>query len=495
MKNNNRFLIGSGFAASVLAFGVTSGVITFKDASIASLLAVPAALISHVATDSKAQKRVREADTKLSKALRDLDTANKGVTRLAELESKIQQLTLNLEETKKALDLAVEAHKTACDVNQAMKVESSALEAQVAAFKSEIKLLQLEIEEWEEQFSDRVEVASDAKFQVAKKAEIQKIFDEHDAITSQAMQLFQELQQWGQKVAHGHQTKREIIQNLARSYNENLLEFGETVKKEHAAYVSQIEILNERVGQLQHQLNGDLIEPEYLPVAYSIEGRIANDIAKEVFSALQIPLAVKGYQTKPDGSTDVGYGFSRSMGSVALVEVLKRHSDTIAKSLRIHKITAIKKLEIDTNMIVLTFRREPALKDDAAKLLAGTADEFIKYVVTHPIRYRLIADPGAAKTPTTAVMLSAILKEGCRRGNTARGKKVPHTLVTVSYPGAMSSLKDSDYPLERFLKYGTTTAAIKSFDDALEDWQYRQQNIKFAEEFFHIKATMPIQED
>jgi hypothetical protein len=299
------------------------------------------------------------------------------------------------------------------------------------------------------------------------------------------MQLFKELQQWGQKVAHGHNTKREIIQNLARSYNENLLEFGESVKKEHAAYVSQIEILNERVGQLQHQLNDDLIEPEYLPVAYSIEGRIANDIAREIFTTLQIPLAVKGYQTNPDGSTEVGYGF-RSMGSVALIDVLKRQSDTIAKSLRIHKITSIRKLEI-ADLIVIAFRREPALKNDGAKLLAGTAEEFLKYVISHPIRYRLIADPGVGKTPTTAVMLSAILKEGCRRGNTARGKKVPHTLVTVSYPGAMSSLKDSDYPLERFLKYGTTTAAVKSFDDALEDWQYRQQNIKFAEELFHIR--------
>jgi len=152
------------------------------------------------------------------------------------------------------------------------------------------------------------------------------------------------------------------------------------------------------------------------------------------------------------------------------------------------QITSIRQLEIASNMIVLSFRREPALKDDGAKLLAGTADEFIKYVVSYPIRYRLIADPDVGKTPTTAVMLSAILKEGCRRGNTARSKKVPHTLVSVSYPGAMSSLRDSDYPLERFLKYGTTTAAIKSFDDALEDWQYRQQNIKFAEEFFHIRV-------
>lgn len=488
MKTNNGLLIGPGFAASVFAFGLASGMISLKNASVASLIGIPAALVTHVITDSRNQKQLRESDSKLSKALRDLDTANKSVARLTELETKAHYLSLNLEETKKALDLAVEQHEKAYKLNQVLREESNALETQVAAFKSEIEQLQLEIEEWESQFSDRVELAADAKFQVAKKAEIQKIFDEHDAITSQAMQLFQELQQWGQKVAHGHQTKREIIQNLARSYNQNLLEFGETVKKEHSAYVAQIELLNERVGQLQHQLNGDLLEPEYLPVAYSIEGRIANDIAKEVFATLQIPLAVKGYQTKPDGSTEVGYGFSRSMGSVALVDVLKRHSEAIAKSLRIHKITGIRQLEIATNMIVLTFRREPALKDDAAKLLAGTAEEFLKYIISHPIRYRLIADPGVGKTPTTAVMLSAILKEGCRRGNTSRGKKVPHTLVSVSYPGAMSSLKDSDYPLERFLKYGTTTAAIKSFQDALEDWEYRQQNIKFAEEFFHIRV-------
>jgi len=487
MKNNNGLIIGSGFAASVFAFGITSGVITFKDASIASLLAAPAALITHIATDSKAQKRIRESDSKLSKALRDLDTAKQSVSKLEDLENKLYYLNLSLEETKKTLDLALVEHEKAYKLNQVMREEKGILARQVAALKSEIEQLQDEVEEWEEQFSDRVELAADAKFQVAKKAEIQKIFDEHDAITSQAMQLFQELQQWGQKVAHGHQTKREIIQNLARSYNENLLEFGETVKKEHAAYVAQIEILNERVGQLQHQLNGDLLEPEYLPVAYSIEGRIANDIAREIFTTLQIPLTVKGYHAKSDGSTEVGYGFSRSMGSVALVEALKRQSDSIASSLRIHKITAIKKLEIDTNMIVLTFRREPALKDDGAKFLAGTADEFLKYVVSHPIRYRLIADPGVGKTPTTGVMLSAILKEGCRRGNTARGKKVLYTLVSVSYPGAMSSLKDSDYPLERFLKYGTTTAAIKSFQDALEDWEYRQKNIKFAEEFFHIR--------
>ena len=250
MKNHNGLLIGSGFAASLLAFGITSGVITFKDASIASLLAAPVALITHITTDSKAQKRVRESDSKLSKALRDLDIAKQSANKLQDLENKSYYLNLSLDETKKTLDLALIEYEKAYKLNQVMREEKGILAEQLAAFRSEVEQLQLEIEEWEEQFSDRVELAADAKFQVAKKAEIQKIFDEHDAITSQAMQLFQELQQWGQKVAHGHQTKRDIIQNLARSYNENLLEFGETVKKEHAAYVSQIEILNERVGQL-----------------------------------------------------------------------------------------------------------------------------------------------------------------------------------------------------------------------------------------------------
>ena len=432
MKNNSGLLIGSGFAISLVAFGVTSGAITLKDVLIASLLSIPSAFIAHVVTDSKAQKQLRDSDSKLSKTLRELDTANKSVTRLAELESKFHSLTLSLEETKTALDLAVKQHSVACDINRVREQESITLQTQVAAFKSEIELLQLEIEEWEEQFSDRVENAADAKFQRAKKAEIQRIFDEHDAITSQAMQMFQELQQWGQKVAHGHQVKREIIKEMASNYNQNLEEFADAARTEISGYVNQIELLNEKTARLQQKLNGDLIDPEYLPVAYSIEGRIANDIAKEVFTCLQIPLAVKGYHTRSDGSTDVGYGFSRSMGTVALVEALKRQSEASATTLRIHKITAIKKLEIDTNMIVLTFRREPALKDDGAKLLAGTADEFLKYVVSHPIRYRLIADPGVGKTPTTAVMLSAILKEGCRRGNTARGKKVTHTLVSVS---------------------------------------------------------------
>jgi hypothetical protein len=151
-------------------------------------------------------------------------------------------------------------------------------------------VLQAECEVWEEEFSDRVSFEADAKFQQAKKAEIERIFQEHDAITSQAIALFQRLQGWGEKVAHGHQTKREIIKNLATSYNANLDELGQLVEKERGHYIEQIELLHEKVGRLQHQINGDLVEPEYGQFGFDQNGRIANAIAEWLWNHHKIPL-------------------------------------------------------------------------------------------------------------------------------------------------------------------------------------------------------------
>jgi len=300
------------------------------------------------------------------------------------------------------------------------------------------------------------------------------------------MSLFKRLQGWGQKVAVSHEQKRELIANLASAYNSNLDQINDSVENERGHYLEQIELLHEKVGRLQHQLNGDLLEPEVNNAfGFAIEGRIANELAKLIFSDLQIPLAVKGFNVKPDGSTDVGYGYSRSIPPEAVVEGLRRHSEHLARRLGIHKITAIRKLEVG-DLIVLTFRQQPAVKASDIGLYVGSAEEFVNYITSHPVRFRLIADPGMGKTPTAAVMLSEILKAGTRRGNTAKGAKVAHTLVTVSYPGVNSSLKDSDYPLDLFLKYGTETAAIKSFQDAINDWKYRKQNVAYAEQFFQI---------
>ncbi|MGJ5631218.1 hypothetical protein [Nostoc sp. CALU 1950] len=225
----------------------------------------------------------------------------------------------------------------------------------------------------------------------------------------------------------------------------------------------------------------------YGEFGFDINGKIANEIARTLFTDISLALNVKGFQVKPDSVVDVGYGYSRSVHPKAIVEAISKHSDTLAKKLGLFKITSVRKLEI-TDCIVVSYRMGPAIKADEIKLMVGTPDEFINYVVSHPIRYRLIADPGVGKTPTTAVMISEIVKAGCTRGNTGKGEKVPHTLVTVSYPGAVASLKDSNYPLEHFLKYGDTTAAIKSFDDCLDDGNFRVQNPTFAANFFQIWA-------
>jgi hypothetical protein len=480
-------LIVSGLAASVAAFGITSGLISAKDAAIASLFAVPGALVTHIISDSKAQKRIRESDSKLSKALRDLDSANTRTTFLGELEGRNNYLQTELNKTREALEVATEQHRKAFDLSNHLKHTLTLLQGQVAAFSGDIEALQAEVEEWESEFSNRVTVESDRLFQIAKKAEIDKIFAEHDKITSEAMSITEAFQKWGMKVSQRFQDKNAAIEDTKAAYQQNIREFTTLVTKERDCYLDQIDLLNQRIAQLQHELAGDLVEPEYLGVAYSVEGRIANDIAKEVFTftTLQIPLAVKGYHTKPDGSTDVAYSYSRLMGSTALIEALKRQSEAIAKSLRIHKITSIRKLEI-ADLLVLTFRREPSVKEDTIRLIAGTPDQFLEYVASHPIRYRLIAEPGTGKTPITAVMVSEILKVGGTRGNTGKGRKIPNTLVTVSCPDVESSQKDADYPLEIFLKYGNTTAAVKSFSDADEDWKYRKCDTNYAQSFFQL---------
>jgi hypothetical protein len=485
-----------GLSAFSLCAGlaVASGGFTNDTAKIISMLgvgALPASFITYFIADTKSQRLLNDAESKnqkagetLHKIIRDFDTCK----------SKLANVTSLLETVKDELK---EARNTINSLGH-NKLENTGLIAQLQAKlnqaftqsqqdKQRIEYLESETEQWEFNFKSLVETEANKRFQLAKSQELEKIYHEHDSITSEAMQLFRRLQNWGEKVAHGHQSKAEIIKSLASSYNENLDEVGEAIAHERQNYLLQIELLNERIGQLQQQLQGDLVEPVYRDFGFDINGKIANEIARTLFSDIRLALSVKGFQVKPDGVVDVGYGYSRSVHPKAFVDAILKHSETIAKKLGLFKITSVRKLEV-TDCIVVSYRMEPAIKADEIRLMLGTPDEFINYVVSHPIRYRLIADPGVGKTPTTAVMISEIVKAGCTRGNTGKGEKVPHTLVTVSYPGAVGSLKDSNYPLEPFLQYGDTTAAIKSFDDCLDDGNFRVQNPTFAANFFQIWA-------
>jgi hypothetical protein len=309
MKDKSLVVIGSGVFGLLAGFAVMTGSLTLKNITVAGILALPTAFVSHLVTDSIAQKRINKAEEKAKKLERELESAISKTALREDIEARSLHLALEIDKVHSALNLAIGEHQKAADLNLYLQQSLTTLETELETSKGKVEELQAECEEWELQCEHRVCVEAEAKFQQAKKAEIERIFQEHDAITSQAMALFRQLQGWGEKVAHGHAAKREIIKNLAASYNQNLDEVNELIEKERSHYLTQIEVLNERVGQLQHQLNGDLVEPEYLAVAYSVEGRISNDIAREVFTALQIPLAVRGYHVKPDGSTDVAYGY------------------------------------------------------------------------------------------------------------------------------------------------------------------------------------------
>jgi hypothetical protein len=491
-------IAGSGISALLTGALITNGIKNNAGLTIAlsTLLTLPTAVGIHLVVDTQATKRINQAEGKAKKAeskasqaeyesIENFEKWQLTRMQLEQVEARNSQLSAELATIQQALEQAEGDRAKFASMIGSLQPTISKLESELAASREQVEELQLEVEAWEQAFDERVNQEATERFQQARRNEIQRIFQEHDVITGEAMTLFNRLQQWAVKIADSHESKRSLITSLDQSYNGNLDQINAAVDRERQEYLTQIELLHEKVGRLQHALNGDLVEPEYLAVAYSVEGRIANDIAREVFTSLQIPLAVKGYHTKPDGSTDVALGYSRLMGSTALIEALKRQLEAIARELRIHKITSIRKLEI-ADLLVLNFRREPSVKEDTIRLIAGTPDQFLEYVASHPIRYRLIADPGTGKTPITAVMVSEILKVGGTRGNTGKGRKIPNTLVTVSCPDVESSQKDADYPLEIFLKYGNTTAAVKSFSDADEDWKYRKCDTNYAQSFFQL---------
>jgi len=469
----------TGLFAGVL---LVSGGIRLQTLALAGLLTAPPVAVGLIVADTKAQRRINQVEGQASDALRSRDGLS---IKLAASEENEARLKVELVKLEKSLTQVKELLRD-CESERYQSTETiSQLQSSLTVATTRLEELGAECEAWEREFHTRIDVEAQRRFEVAKQTEIQRIQSENDEVTNEALDIVRGFRQWAVEVDGRLQDRGEFIKSITNQYNSHLDGLKGSVSIQIEEYLKQIEILNCKVGALQQKLKGDLLSPEYGQFGYAVEGKIANDLARRVWEDLQIPLAVKGYQVKSDGSVDIGYGFSRLIQVEALVSDLQRHSGALAKWLGIYKITGIRKLEI-ADLIVVTYRREPAVKEDTIKLIAGSPEQFREYVASHPIRYRLIADPGTGKTPITAVMVSEILKVGGTRGNTGKGRKIPNTLVTISCPDVESSQKDADYPLEIFLKYGNTTAAVKSFSDADEDWKYRKRDTNYANEFFQL---------
>ncbi|MBG1271040.1 hypothetical protein [Nostoc sp. WHI] len=255
------FCTGLAFASG----GFTNG--TAKLISMLGVGALPASFITYLVADTKSQRLLNHAENKneqagqtLHKIIREFERSK---SRLATVSSQLESLKDELKEARNTINSLGHNKLESTSLIAQLKAKLNQLSTQTQKDTQRIEYLESETEQWEFNFKTQVETEANKRFQLAKSQELEKIYHEHDSITSEAMQLFRRLQTWGEKVAHGHQSKAEIIKSLASSYNENLDEVGEAIASERQNYIEQIELLNERVGQLQQQLAGDLIEPVY----------------------------------------------------------------------------------------------------------------------------------------------------------------------------------------------------------------------------------------
>ena len=476
-----QIIIGGSTAFGISALLLATGLLkpTVKLVALSSLGIIPVSIIVSENIHRKANQKVLSLEKTLSDARASLK-------QLENVQDDNSRLSIGIVELKTELSRVEKSLSSLKTENCNLKESLQFTQAQLAVSESQQAKLSEQVIEYEEAYSSELESEVQQKVQEyitqdreALKSKYRALLEEGEVIYAEAMSISEKYKQWGCQVAKRHTDRKNYIMGLTGEFNKRIGEAQEAIEVERGLLLTQIETLNEKVARLQQQLAGDLVEPELLSCKFAIPGQIANELARIIWKQFSIPLSAKGAQLRSNGLIEIGYGYSRSQAQGELVGLLNRHTESLASLLGVHKITSIREHDL-SQLIVVGLRREPEVNKDTVKLLAGSPEEFIKYLKSHPWRYRLIAKPGTGKTPTTAVMVSQFLKTGMTLGNTGKGRKIPHSHVVVSCPDVMSSQKDTDYPLQLFLKYGDTTAANKSFQDVEKEWKYRKQNTQYA---------------
>ncbi len=467
--------IGAGicgfFAGLLVAGGMGNN--PLKTISVAGLVSLPTIFVANLLIDTKAQNLINEAQSTASKAELKANNAESELSKIKLLlstrETYSDQLEQRLSQLEGLLKSAENDRSKLSGMVEQLNPLVNQLQTQLSEAREQVAELEDEVEAWKVEFNSRVDVEADRRLQMAKKAEIDRIFAEHDAITSEAMALFRELQQWGYQVAESHRAKRQLITDLAGSYNQNLDELNESVDREREALLTQIECLRDRIAQLQAELAGDLVEPVYLDCGFDESGRIANALARWLWVNRQLPLKVTGFEINSDGTLTTGFTYSRSVTPEALIKAIDRDSSQIAKSLGLYAIEKAYKLPIADCLAIKVRRDRPARKTDRGSLYRSK-EEFVKYVLSQPVRLRVIGEPGSGKTPTVTVLLSHILYRGFLEANTPSGRKLPYCVVESCNPLAGISVKNSD-ELDFCLCW---TDGKKGFKGLVEEYRFRK---------------------
>jgi len=382
----------TGFSLTVLA--LTTGLLkpTIKLVALSSLGIIPISIIVSENIHRQANRKVRELENSLSEAkakLKQLETVQEDNGRLSqsliELRDKLSQVQTSLSLLSVEYKKLQTSYQIQGAQNEELKTKTQNLSAQLASYEETYS------DELESELKQRIEEYT-TKDREALKAKYRAILEEGEVIYQEALEVSEKYKAWAHEVAKRHQDRKAYIMGLTGEFNKRIGEAENAIEVERGHLITQVEALNEKVARLQQQLAGDLTEPEYGQFGYAIEGKIANDIARWCWDNLQIPLAIKDFQKRSDGVVDVGYGYGRSASVEALIRDLQGYSENIAKSLGLYKITSVRKLEI-ADLLVLSFRREPAIKQDELKRLLTPTNQLAKTVLK-----------GMAQKPTLRVM-------------------------------------------------------------------------------------------
>lgn len=371
----------TGLFAGVLLIG---GGVRIQLLSLAGLLALPPIAVSLIVVDTRSQGKINQAEAKASEAQRSLDAAT---IKLAIHEEKEAQLQFELAEVQTSLNRAKELLK-ACEAERCQSaatisqqyVKIDELQSALISHQERVEALEVEVEEWEVTFHGKLDSEAQRRFQIAKESEIKRIEAENDVLTREAIDIAKQYRQWANLADARLQDRREFVHGITDTYNSKITDFKQSYSQQVAGYLAQIEALNCKVAVLQQKLQGDLVEPEYGQFGYQWDARIADDIARHIWSALHIPLAVRGYRINSDGSAEGGYGYGRQSPE-ALIRDLNRISDEIATALGIHAISSIQKHEL-SDLLIISWRRErpKPISEDAFYRLVEPASACTKLI-------------------------------------------------------------------------------------------------------------------
>src|SRR4028119_1727474 len=453
----------TGLFAGVL---LVSGGIRMQTLALAGLLAAPPVAVGLIVADTKAQRRINQAEGQASDALHSRDGLSIKLSASQENEARLK---VDLAKLQRSLTQAKELLGD-CESERCQSTETIVqLQSSLTVATARLEELTAECEAWEREFHSRIDIEAQRRFQLAKQTEIQRIQSENDEITNEALDIVRGFRQWAVEVDGRLQDRGEFIKSVTHQYNSHLDGLKGSVSIQIQEYLKQIEILNCKVGALQQKLQGDLLSPEYGQFGFDLNGRIANALAEWLWNHHKIPLKVTGFEVSSDGVLTAGYCYSRSMTPESLAKVFEGESSQIARSLGLYSVEKPQKLQIADVFTVKVRRERPARKADKGSLYRSK-EEFINYILAQPVRLRIVGEPGAGKTPSVAVLLSHILKRGFLEANTPNGRKLPYCVVESCNPLAGISVKNGD-ELDFCLKWNS---GAKGFKGLAEEYRFRK---------------------